>query len=126
MIAAGPPSGSGEDAKRRPDPGAFLSNRFTRNEWSVFHRRNSPIMTSMPPTMSDLLKRGCDPPHISKESLRPDFALYLKWVYARARDEPHGSALPKQPRCEQTLQEVRHGSKREKLSVSKSSPLGPH
>jgi hypothetical protein len=49
--------------------GAFLSNRFNRNEWSVFHRRNSPIMKSMPRRMSDLLKRGCDPPYISKEEV---------------------------------------------------------
>ena len=60
--------------------GAFLSNRFNWNEWSVFHRRNSPIMTSMPRRMSDLLKRGCDPPYISKEVYDP-FRAYLKWVY---------------------------------------------
>ena len=50
-------------------------------------------MTSMPRRMSDLLKRGCDPPYISKEVYDP-FRAYLKWVYARARDEPHGFALP--------------------------------
>jgi hypothetical protein len=70
-----------------------LSNRFNWNEWSVFHRRNSPIMTSMQCRMSDLLKRGCDPPYISKEVYAP-FRAYLKRVYARARDESHGFALP--------------------------------
>jgi hypothetical protein len=69
-------------------PGAFLGNSFNRNEWSVFHRRNSPIMKSMPRKMPDLLKRGCDPPYISKEVYAPHFVPYLKWVYARARDQP--------------------------------------